>query len=75
MEKFNFKKKAFLHVFRERWREGIWDIFVEQIKLYHNLKIQDSWLIYQDIDFEMTTPKDIGKIVVPNSDTPVNFYP
>ena len=64
MEKFNFKKKSFFHGFHERWRGGIWDIFVVLIELYHNLKVQDNWIfLHQDIDLKTKIPKDHGKML------------
>ena len=46
IEKLNFKKKSFLHVFYEKWRGDARDIFVERMKLYHSLKVQDTWIFF-----------------------------
>ena len=52
-----------------RQREGVWDIFVEQIKLYHSLKVHDNCIfIYGDMGLKMKTLTDQEKKVVPNSD-------
>ena len=60
----------------EKWRGDAWDIFVERIKLYHSLKVQDTWIfLYQDMDLKMRTPKGHGKNVVPNSAAQLYFVP
>ena len=62
IEKLNFWEKSIFDVFRKRWRGGVWDIFVEWIKLYHNLKVRNNCMfIYQDTDLEMKTPEGNGK--------------
>ena len=76
IEKLNFRKKLFFHVFYERWRGGVWDIFVERIKLYHSLKVQDKYIyISQNADLEMKTLEGSGKKAVPNSDGQLFFFP
>jgi hypothetical protein len=73
-EKLTFREKNnFCHIFRERWR-SVSDIFVERIKLYHNLMVHEKCIfIYQDAELEKKTPKSVGKklsIIM----TPTHFY-
>ncbi len=67
--KLNFKKKRFFRFFDEKWRRDVWDIFVEWIKHYHNLKVQGNCIFYyQDEDLEMKTLDSNEKKVIPNCD-------
>jgi hypothetical protein len=55
---------------------GVSDIFVERIKLYHNLTVQENCIFFcYDADHGMKISEDSGKKVDPNSAAQLFFVP
>jgi len=76
LKKLSFEKNIFFHVSSEKQRRRFSDIFVERIKLYHNLKVHGKRIfIYRDAELQENTSKILEKKNFPNNDGKLIFNP